>query len=143
LDGISHIGCVDRPKVFCGNCSALAPKRILIVDDDADVSAGTATLVRILGHQPVVAWGIASARSIWQDTGGAFDVALIDYALQDGNGTELAVQFRREKPSIRIFLATGMPRDYILLPTGVKFIGKPLSLDVLRPLLGNVTSSQS
>ena len=54
-------------------------KRILIVDDDSAVSSVAAEMVRALGHSAVVAWGLESALTVWQQTDRAFDIAILDY----------------------------------------------------------------
>lgn len=116
----------------------MRPKRILIVDDDSAISSLTATMVRRLGHNPVVAWSVESALSLWGETENAFDLALIDYVLNDGLGTSLASQIKRDKPTMPVLVVTGMNEGDFDLPAGIGYLGKPFSLDRLRAALANI-----
>lgn len=89
-------------------------------------------MVRMLGHTPVVAWSAASALSLWKETEHAFDLAVVDYVLNDGSGLALAEELRREKPTMPIFIATGMDKEDVEMPPGIGFLGKPFSIDELR-----------
>jgi DNA-binding response OmpR family regulator len=73
-----------------------------------------------------------SALAMWGETKGAFDIAVIDYVLPDGSGAKLATNLMAEKPGIRVILVSGMTEDNVDVPHGVRFLGKPFSLDELR-----------
>ena len=117
----------------------MAPrKRVLIVDDDPAVSTAAAQMIRVLGHMAVVAWGVESALSIWEETERAFDFAIVDYVLKDGSGAALVERLKSEKPEMPVFLTSGMTEDDIDVPAGVRFLAKPYSLDDLRSTIDSL-----
>jgi signal transduction histidine kinase len=82
------------------------PLRVLIIDDDPNVSAGTAALVEDLGHVAIVAGSAAAALDILHSQRG-LDIVIADYVLGDSTGTELAEQMREVRPGLPIVIATG------------------------------------
>ena len=69
---------------------------------------------------------------MWREIEGAFDMAVVDYLLPDGSGADLAEKLLAQKPGIQIILVSGMTEDNVDVPRGVRFLGKPFSLDELR-----------
>ena len=121
------------PRGGPGICIPLVlRKRILIVDDDSAVSSVSAEMIRALGHMAVTAWGVESALSIWNETGRAFDLAIVDYNLGVDSGIALARRLQREKPGMPVVIASGMIREILDLPAGMGFIAKPFSLAELQ-----------
>ena len=78
----------------------------LLVDDDPRVLTTTADLLRELGHEPIE---IASASEALRYLAGNQppDVAILDFAMPEMNGLELARKIRESHPSIPVLLATG------------------------------------
>ena len=113
-------------------------KRIRVVDDDAAVSSVAAQMIRALGHLAIVAWGIESALSVWNETGRAFDLAIVDYNLGDGLGVTLARRFKAEKPGMPVVIASGMLKQDVELPPEVEFMAKPFSIADLHAMLGAI-----
>jgi PAS domain S-box-containing protein len=81
--------------------------RILLVDDDPLVLAGTAAMLEELGHDSVhiVASGQDALAVLQRD--GAFDLLLTDQMMPGMSGTQLAAQARALQPNLPILLASG------------------------------------
>ena len=99
----------DRPSAVNLTVSETAlPRRVLLVDDNRDASSSLAELLRMLGHEVVVADDGPASLSL-VDAGQAFDVALLDIGLPGMCGHELARLLRqRFAPStLRLVALTG------------------------------------
>lgn len=86
-------------------------ERILVVEDDADVRLLATTFLEALGYAVVEVADAAQALALLrQDT--AFDLVFSDVVLPGGtSGAQLARQALRERPGLRVLLASGYPRD--------------------------------
>ena len=77
-----------------------SPRRILLVDDNADAADSMGELLRVSGHEVLVAYGpieaLASAQAFCSE------VAVLDIGLQTMDGCELAQE-------LRVRLGTGAP----------------------------------
>ncbi|GGK49643.1 MASE1 domain-containing protein [Salinarimonas ramus] len=87
--------------------------RVLVVDDDALVLMGAATMVEDLGHVPIEAGSAADALALI-DGGLAVDVVITDQAMPGMTGLQLAQAVRARRPDLPLVLATG----YAELPEG-------------------------
>ena len=86
--------------------NALDGLRLLLVDDDAEVRETMAALLLHLGaHVTDVATGEQAIAAL--DAGGAFDAALLDYAMPVMTGAEAAGRIRAAWPGLGIVLVTG------------------------------------
>jgi PAS domain S-box-containing protein len=81
-------------------------KRVLVVDDDADVCAATAELLEEFGCTVLRAHSGAQAIALLAD-GTAVDAALLDYSMPGMNGAEAARQLRVLRPGLPLVFATG------------------------------------
>jgi two-component system OmpR family response regulator len=94
--------------------------RIIVVDDDQDVSEVTADMLRAAKHQVTVASTIKSAHEI-ADTQ-AFDIAIIDMVLPDGDARPLAAYFADLGTSV---IATSGYPDIMAESARRGFLAKP------------------
>lgn len=78
---------------------------ILLVDDDQEFGTTTAAWLNSLGYQAVYAPSISDAMGLLHDQ--AFQLLLIDYDLEDGDGISLARAVTEQKPGVRIVLLSG------------------------------------
>ncbi|HEY3729772.1 MAG TPA: response regulator transcription factor [Steroidobacteraceae bacterium] len=78
--------------------------RLLLLEDERNVAATLAERLRTEGFQVLVAESLASARRALGS--GAFDLALLDVALPDGNGFEFARLLRTQAPRTAIIFLT-------------------------------------
>jgi signal transduction histidine kinase len=85
---------------------AAPPCRILLVDDNEDAAAGTASLLRQLGHEVAVAHNAAQALSTARSYAPA--LAILDIGLPDIDGYALAVLLRRQQgDTLRLVALSG------------------------------------
>jgi two-component system CheB/CheR fusion protein len=114
---------------------AVAPRRVLVVDDEQDTALSLAELLRSYGHQTQVAHDGPSALEAAQ----SFDpeVVLLDLGLQDNDGYAIAEQLRAQQQGLRIVAVTGYQRDdERLREAGFDdHVLKPPSLDRLARVL--------
>jgi signal transduction histidine kinase/DNA-binding response OmpR family regulator len=100
---------VDKPSGHDRNGIAAAgsPRRVLVVDDNTDLAAMTAILLRRIGHEVQVADdGISALEAA---SASQFDAALIDIGLPGMNGYELAERLQNN---------TAMERPLLVAMTG-------------------------
>lgn len=118
--------------------------RVLCVDDDALVRAGTAEVLRAYGVHALEADSEAGALALL--AGSAVDVLVTDVALAGDSGVELALAARTRHPALAVVFATGYELD--LTPAqrdalgAVAVLRKPYPpqrlLEVLRDVVGEV-----
>jgi two-component system, cell cycle sensor histidine kinase and response regulator CckA len=82
-------------------------RRILVVDDDAGNRETLTELLALSGHDVAAADSGKSALEAVARADKAFDVALVDLAMPDMDGLELARRLRAGDPALRIALVTG------------------------------------
>ena len=82
-------------------------RRILVVDDDAGNRETLTELLGLSGHDVVGAENGKEALAAVRRAHPGFDVALVDLAMPDMNGIELAEVLRAHDPALRIALVTG------------------------------------
>jgi signal transduction histidine kinase/DNA-binding response OmpR family regulator len=97
-----------------GSATAVAPRRVLVVDDNADLSTMTAALLRRIGHEVQVADDGPAALEAAAAT--QFDVGLIDIGLPGMNGYELAERLQQqasngERPLLVAMTGYGQEED--------------------------------
>jgi CheY-like chemotaxis protein len=99
--------------------------RILVIDDQADVRAMIAMVLRIHHFDVVEAASAASALKVFEEA--AFDLAIVDIFLSGSNGYEVVVAMRERAPHLPIVAISGM--------TALQFVAE-------NPELGNVVGLQ-
>lgn len=91
------------------NETSLLPRarRILVVEDDGEVSRAVAHMLNHLGHgvtecgQAEEAFGLVQAEH--------FDLLLIDYRMPEMTGLDLIVMLRQEGCNVPVIMMTGYP----------------------------------
>ncbi|WP_349368246.1 PAS domain S-box protein [Salinarimonas sp.] len=112
--------------------------RILVVDDDALVLMGTATMLEDLGHDVIEAGSGAEALGRLEDAT-AIDLVLTDQAMPGMTGLQLAEAIRARRPRLPIVLASGyseLPQDTSGLVDAR--LSKPFGTDELDATLARV-----
>lgn len=103
--------------------------RILLVDDEALVRAGTAMMLDELGHVVIEAGSGKQGLELLAEDG-SIDILMTDFNMPDMDGMEMIDLARKAKPGIGVVLMTGYeaddPRFAELDATS---LGKPFGLD--------------
>ncbi len=100
------------------------PSRVLLIDDDARLSAMVGDYLRAAGFEVEVAGTLAAGRSRLAAVGGSaaqaagFDALVLDLMLPDGDGLDLCRELRAELRTRQLPLlmltARGEPMDRIV-----------------------------
>jgi DNA-binding response OmpR family regulator len=99
--------------------------RILVVDDQADVRAMIAMVLRIHHFEVIEAASAAAGLKAFEEA--TFDLAIVDIFLSGSNGYELIVAMRERAPSLPVVAISGM--------TALEFVAE-------NPGLANVVGLQ-
>jgi signal transduction histidine kinase len=94
------------PKPAAVRLQPAPPCRIMVVDDDPLVSAGTVAMLEDLGHSAFEANSGAEALKLLE-SGLEVDVLVTDHAMPQMTGLELARRLRDMRPQLSVILATG------------------------------------
>jgi signal transduction histidine kinase len=84
----------------------LAPRTVLVVDDDVLVCSGTAAMLEDLGHTVLEAYSGAEALALLE-SGRQIDLLITDQLMPKMTGTELIQIVRERWSDLRFILATG------------------------------------
>jgi signal transduction histidine kinase len=109
--------------------------RVLVVDDDAMVAAGTAAMIEDLGHS-VIKEESASRALEQLSTRPNIDLVITDYAMPGMTGSELAAEIHRVLPGLPVVIATGYsdaPEE-----TGLPRLNKPYRQQDLAALFATL-----
>jgi PAS domain S-box-containing protein len=116
----------------------LAPKTILVVDDDPLVLMNTAAMLDDLGHRVLEASSAAQALRILRRQE-AIDLVITDQVMANMTGLELIAAIKQEWPALPVVLATG----YAELPPGtdpsLPKLAKPYQQEALAAVLAEQT----
>jgi signal transduction histidine kinase len=111
LPVVPEEGSVDHPRT--DDVEQSLPAHILVVDDDPDVRLMTVSMLEELGHRVIEAPGGPDALRLLESCA-APDLIVLDYAMPEMNGAELAAELRKREVSSPIIFATGFAdRDAI------------------------------
>lgn len=118
---------------------AQAPKRVLIVDDEADLRE---LLVITLGRMKIDATAVEGVTAgLDALKSGRYDLCLTDMNMPDGTGLDIVEYIGREHPQLPVAVITAygsMETATQALKLGAfDFIAKPVELDRLRQLIAD------
>lgn len=124
--------------------AAVVREPILVVDDEADLRELLEISLRRMGHDVVLAGGLAEAREAL--TRQRFALVLTDMRLGDGLGIDLVRQLSAtaDRTPVAVITAYGSAENAVeaLKAGAFDYIAKPLSLDQLRSLVLNALGRQ-
>ncbi|HVY14284.1 MAG TPA: response regulator [Rhodopila sp.] len=102
-------------------------RRILFVEDNQEVAAITADIIRTLGYEVVHVDRARKALEILIGAQSAFHLLITDVVMPDGmDGVQLAQEVRRRLPSLPIILVSGYNEAGAAEATGLRLLRKPL-----------------
>ena len=109
-------------------------RRVLVVDDEQMVCDSVEMMLSFDGHSVRTVTSGAEALACLEE--GPFDLVLVDYAMPQMKGDELARHIKQRHPALPIVMITAHAE--VLASTGVPLTGiemvisKPFMLDTLR-----------
>ncbi len=109
---------------------------ILLVEDDESLRGIAQATLQKQGYRVVDAPNGAAALRVWETYHAEVALLLTDMVMPGGiTGLELAERLIREKPTLRVVIATGYSPDLAQgtakLPVGMKMLSKPYTLESL------------
>ncbi len=117
------------------------PPRILIVEDDREISRMLRTTLEMLDHNFKVVELPSAEEALLEAQRATFDLAIVDVRLPGMNGLELMRRVRVSRPEAQCIVVTGNPTPEAerearkLNPVG--FFVKPLNIDELTAVVLN------
>jgi CheY-like chemotaxis protein len=113
--------------------------RVLVVDDDPIVAAGTVAMLEDLGHDASEVGSADAALKLL--TGNlAVDLVITDHAMPGMTGAELALRIRHQFPSIPVVIATGYAELAPQADIGLPRLSKPYRQHELAAIVASVLS---
>jgi DNA-binding response OmpR family regulator len=80
-------------------------KRILVVDDDADIRSTLGKLLAMAGHEVLLAENGSEAKRLWREVGA--DLVIVDLLMPEKDGLETIIELRAHSPGIPIIAMSG------------------------------------
>jgi PAS domain S-box-containing protein len=137
------MGAEPRPTAVLRPAAiGVTPRRVLVVDDDPLVAAGTAMMLEDLGHSAHV---VTSAEEALAQLGRDVvpDLVVTDYAMPGMTGLELADRLRRERPELPVVLATGYAEVAAGAAPWLPRLAKPYRQEELAALISQLTQARA
>jgi CheY-like chemotaxis protein len=126
-----HSGVEEEEKEASELVGAEESESILLVEDDTDVRAYLAEVLRSLDYRVTLVANVPAALAVLADSDRKFDLILTDIIMPEGNGRELAKAAERMRPDIQVLYMTGYSRNAVMhqgrLDEGVDLLQKPVS----------------
>ncbi len=120
---------VSEPESTDRDMSTGNRESILLVEDEEDVRQLVTEILQTLNYQVVVAQSGNEALELWDKHDGRFDLLLSDVVMPGGlNGRELAQQFRKRKPDLKVILSSGYSPEAVGSldeEPAISFLAKP------------------
>jgi len=109
---------------------------VMLVEDDTDLRALTADLIKALGHEVVEAESAEQAMPLLQQR--PIDMLVTDVGLPGTSGEVFAAEARSLQPALRIFFLTGGDAIVDRMADGSSpvLLRKPFDFDALEIALG-------
>lgn len=136
-------GATPRPApVLHPAAVSVAQRRVLVVDDDPLVAAGTAMMLEDLGHSASIAASAEDALALLGREA-APDLVLTDHAMPGITGLELAERLLRDWPDLPVVLATGYAEVTAGAAPWLPRLAKPYRQDELALLINRLTQPRA
>jgi CheY-like chemotaxis protein len=112
------------------------PATVLLAEDEPDVRAVLERMLRLMGHEVLVAAGADEALALWRRHGRPLDLLVTDVVMAGRPGPELARLLAAELPGLRVLFISGYRSDEAL-PAGdpehgVDYLAKPMTFEALQ-----------
>jgi DNA-binding NtrC family response regulator len=112
---------------------------ILIVEDEEHIRQLTATVLERAGFNVLQASDARQAAEIWSRESSSIHMLLADIVVPGKTGAELAIEFRKTDPMLKVILISGSDRKTLVetaqMVRGAKFLRKPYNANSLLNLV--------
>jgi two-component system, cell cycle sensor histidine kinase and response regulator CckA len=108
--------------------SDVSPALVLLADNEVALVGAVARQLRRMGHSVYAAMSAAECRRLFEQYRDTIDVAVLDVKLGDGDGRELAEQFRGERPDLGIVLMSASRTVLGSADAGTRSLVKPFDV---------------
>ena len=119
----------------------VTPAALLLVEDDAGVRRATERLLRLDGHEVLLASSGAEALELLRE-GALVDVLITDVVMPGMSGRDLARTVRQERPELGVVYMSGYAGDHLtaedLAQPRVAFLQKPASRGAIARAIASV-----
>jgi signal transduction histidine kinase len=129
----------EIPVIRAARVDDIRPCRVLVVDDDPIVAAGTAAMLEDLGHSAIEVASAEIALAVLEAQSD-IDFVITDHAMPGMTGTELAQRIGHLRPNMPVVLASGyteLPVDELGLPR----LTKPYRQEELARLMARLVGA--
>ena len=92
------------------------------------------------GHRALLAANLDEARKIWASYGSQIELVITDNSLPDGSGVEFAARLAREKPDLKVIVASGLPTE---VPANFRRVDKPFNMSTLLHAINELLPNTS
>jgi signal transduction histidine kinase/ActR/RegA family two-component response regulator len=120
---------------------------ILVVEDNDDLRAYLAEVLRELGYTVLLAPAGRSALALLEQGSRRIDLLLTDVVMPGINGRELGRQAQALRPGLRVLYMTGYSRNAVVhqgrLDEGVQLLQKPISQAILAARVRDLLDRKS
>lgn len=106
---------------------------VLLIEDQPEVAFFIRLAVERAGHRAILAHTLKEAEQIWSTRKGEITVVLADSTLPDGSGITFANRLYKERPELRVIIASGMLHG--ALPKAFQRLDKPFTIGELTRIL--------
>ena len=124
-------GALDAPRTSHGPETTSGSETILLVEDQEQVRAVAAGILRRSGYEVIVARDVADALALCDARAGAVDLLLTDVVMPQMSGAELARRLTGARPALKVLCMSGYTDDSVVrhgvLESGVAFLQKPFT----------------
>lgn len=120
---------------------------ILMVEDEEHLRQLTATVLERAGFNVLQASDASEASEIWQRDQASINLLVADILVPGKTGAELAVEFRKTHPMLKVIFISGSDRKTLveteMMVRGAKFLRKPYSAGNLIDLVRTELAAQA
>ncbi len=124
----------------------LVKKRILFVDDEANILSGLRRMLYPMRGQWAMEFAESATTALGLMAESPFDLVATDMRMPDMDGEQLLIHVRERYPStVRVVLSGYSDKAISLLTSGVahQLLGKPCNADTLKEIIERTTTFQT
>jgi CheY-like chemotaxis protein len=121
-------------------------EKILLVEDEAQVRAASARILRRNGYEVVEAANGDEALDAWKGAGGSIDMLVTDVVMPGMSGRDLARKLESARPGLKVLYLSGYTSTAIVhhgvLDAGLEFLQKPVTPETLSRKVREVLDAE-